>query len=218
MHFFEKLCLINLQIRKFCCIFALVLGAKNKEPRIKTYYLRSLQRNNLNLLNGVCTDWKCIGIVTATNSAVIVRLLCGNSAVRGGKLKGENGKRKTERNMAPVEEVRGKICMNRGNDSVMVTRRKCYGKTKNGTPRLGPKEMYTYHLHKGKWSAGVEANRELFKVAQKQAIAEMNNPERLIYWQTLFEQQLDHPQQGEKQYVKLQCYIAAQLLKALKAG
>ena len=96
--FFEKLCLINLQIRKFCCIFALVLGAKNKEPRIKTYYLRSLQRNNLNLFNGVCTDWKCIGIVTATNSAVIVRLLCGNSAVRGGKLKGENGKRKTERN------------------------------------------------------------------------------------------------------------------------
>ena len=77
--------------------------------------------------------------------------------------------------------------------------------------------MYTYHLHKGKWSAGVEANRELFKVAQKQAIAEMNNPERLVYWQTLFEQQLDHPQQGEKQYVKLQCYIAAQLLIKLKA-
>ena len=45
--------------------------------------------------------------------------------------------------MAPVEEVRGKLCMNRGNGSVMVTRRKCYGKTKNGTPRLGPKEMYT---------------------------------------------------------------------------
>ena len=43
--FFEKLCLINLQIRKFCCIFALVLGAKNKEPRIKTYYLKSLQKN-----------------------------------------------------------------------------------------------------------------------------------------------------------------------------
>ena len=118
--------------------------------------------------------------------------------------------------MAPVEEVRGKICMNRGNDSVMVTRRKCYGKTKNGTPRLGPKEMYTYHLHKGKWSAGVEANRELFKVAQKQAIAEMSDPVRLAKWQAMFEEQLDKPKKGEKQYVKLQCYIAAQLLIKLK--
>ena len=119
--------------------------------------------------------------------------------------------------MAPVEEVRGKLCENRGNDSVIVPRRKCYGKTKNGTPRLGPKEMYTYHLHKGKWSAGAEANRELFKLAQKQAMAEMKDPERLAYWQKLFEEQLDKPKKGEKQYIKLQCYIAAQLLLKLKA-
>ena len=119
--------------------------------------------------------------------------------------------------MAPVNEVRGKLCMNRGSDQVIVTRRKCYGKTKNGTPRLGPKEMYTYHLHKGKWSAGAEANRELFKVAQQKAIAEMNDPKRLVHWQTLFEEQLDKPQKGEKQYIKLQCYIAAQLLLKLKA-
>ena len=119
--------------------------------------------------------------------------------------------------MAPVEEVRGKLCMNRGNDSVIVTRRKCYGKTKNGTPRMGPKEMYVYRKHQGKWSAGAEANRELFKVAQQQATAEMNNPERLAHWQTLFEEQLDKPKRGEKQYVKLPCYIAAQLLKKLKA-
>ena len=119
--------------------------------------------------------------------------------------------------MAPVEEMRGKMCMNRGNDSVIVTRRKCYGKTKNGTPRLGPKEMYVYRKHQGKWSAGAEANRELFKVAQQQATAEMNNPERLAHWQAMFEEQLDKPKRGEKQYVKLPCYIAAQLLKKLKA-
>ena len=35
--------------------------------------------------------------------------------------------------MAPVNEVRGKLCMNRGNDSLIVTRRKCYEKNKNGT-------------------------------------------------------------------------------------
>ena len=119
--------------------------------------------------------------------------------------------------MAPVEEVRGKLCMNRGNDSVIVTRRKCYGKTKNGTPRMGPKEMYVYHKHQGKWSAGAEANRELFKVAQQQATAEMKDPERLAHWQRLFAEQLDKPKRGEKQYVKLPCYIAAQLLKKLKA-
>ena len=120
--------------------------------------------------------------------------------------------------MAPVEEVRGKFCLNRGNDSVIVTRRKCFGKTKNGTPRFGPKEMYVYHKHQGKWSASVESNRQLFKVAQQQAIAEMNDSERLAHWQKLFEEQLEKPQLGEKQYVKLQCYIVAQLLKALKAG
>ena len=120
--------------------------------------------------------------------------------------------------MAPVDEVRGKLTINRGNDSVIVTRRKSYGKTKNGTPRLGPKEMYVYHKHQGTWSPSVTSHRELFKVAQQQAIAEMNDSERLAHWQKLFEEQLEKPRAGEKQYVKLQCYIAAQLLKAMKAG
>ena len=119
--------------------------------------------------------------------------------------------------IAPVESIRGKLTGHRADDRVLVNRRKCYGKTKNGTPRMGPKEMYVYRKHQGKWSAGAEANRELFKVAQQQATAEMNNPERLAHWQPLFEEQLDKPKRGEKQYVKLPCYIAAQLLKKLKA-
>lgn len=118
--------------------------------------------------------------------------------------------------MAPVSEVRGKLTLNRGNDSLIVTRRKSYGKTKNGTPRLGPKEMYVYHKHQGAWAPAVTSHRELFKVAQQQATTEMNDPERLAHWQTLFEEQLDKPKQGEKQYVKIQCYIAAQLLRKLK--
>lgn len=118
--------------------------------------------------------------------------------------------------MAPVSEVRGKLTLNRGNDSLIVTRRKSYGKTKNGTPRLGPKEMYVYHKHQGAWAPAVTSHRELFKVAQQQATAEMNDPERLAHWQALFEEQLDKPKRGEKQYVKLQCYIAAQLLRKLK--
>ena len=118
--------------------------------------------------------------------------------------------------MAPVDEVRGKLCMNRGNDSVIVTRRKCYGKTNNGTPRLGPKEMYTYHLHKGSWSKAVTNHRELFKLAQKKTIAEMNDPERLAYWQPLFEQQFLHPKQGEKHYATLRGFVIAQLHQQIK--
>ena len=118
--------------------------------------------------------------------------------------------------MAPVDEVRGKLCMNRGNDSVIVTRRKCYGKTKNGAPRLGPKEMYTYHLHKGSWSKAVTNHRELFKLAQKKTIAEMNDPERLAYWQPLFEQQFPHPKQGEKHYATLRGFVIAQLHQQIK--
>ncbi|MBR2449898.1 MAG: hypothetical protein IKB40_00195 [Paludibacteraceae bacterium] len=118
--------------------------------------------------------------------------------------------------MAPVSEVRGKLTLNRGNDSLIVTRRKSYGKTKNGTPRLGPKEMYVYHKYQGAWAPAVTSHRELFKVAQQQATVEMNDPERLAHWQAMFEEQLDKPKRGEKQYVKIQCYIAAQLLRKLK--
>jgi hypothetical protein len=78
--------------------------------------------------------------------------------------------------------------------------------------------MYTYHLHQGSWSKAVTDHRELFKLAQKQAIAEMSDPVRLAKWQAMFEDQLDKPKQGEKQYIKLQCYIATQLLKAMKKG
>ena len=115
--------------------------------------------------------------------------------------------------IAPVDEVRGKITSNRGNDSVIVTRRKSYGKTKNGTPRLGPKEMYVYHKHQGAWAPAVANHRQRFKQIQQQVADEMHDPERLAYWQTLFDEQLDRPKPGQKQYVKLQCFIVAQLLK-----
>jgi hypothetical protein len=120
--------------------------------------------------------------------------------------------------MAPINEVRGKLSLNRGNDSLIVTRRKCFGKTKNGTPILGPKEMYTYRKHKGQWSQGAVNNRQLFKLAQQQALTEMQIPERIAHWQILFEEQLNHPKLGEKQYIKLQCFITAQLLKNMKMG
>ena len=98
------------------------------------------------------------------------------------------------------------------------SRRKCFGKAKNGTPLYGPCETYTYHPPKNQWGRKISDHRELFKQAQKQAIVEMADPERLAYWQALFEDQLDKPNPNEKRYIKLQCYIAAQLLKTMKVG
>ena len=48
------------------------------------------------------------------------------------------------------------------------------------------------------------------------AKAELNTPERVAYWQSLFEKQFKHPKHEKKHYVKWQCYIAAQWLRKLK--
>ncbi len=118
----------------------------------------------------------------------------------------------------PVESIKGTLSSERNGDTIIVHRRKCFGKAKNGTPLYGPCETYTYHPPKNQWSRKISDHRELFKQAQKQAIVEMADPERWAYWQALFEDQLDKPNPNEKRYIKLQCYIAAQLLKTMKVG
>ena len=115
----------------------------------------------------------------------------------------------------PVESVTGKLSSDRSGDQVIVHRRKCFGKTKDGQPIYGPNETYTYHL-KQKWGEKITNHRELFRQAQQQAVLEKQDTERLKEWQEKFDQQLQHPQEGEKRYIKLQCYIAAQLLKQMK--
>lgn len=117
----------------------------------------------------------------------------------------------------PVESINGTLSSERHGDTLTVHRRKCFGKTKDGTPIYGPCETYTYHCPKNQWGTKITKYRELFKLAQKQTVVEMADPERLAKWQTLFEEQLNHPKPNEKQYIKLQCYIAAQLLKEMKA-
>ncbi len=115
----------------------------------------------------------------------------------------------------PVESVTGKLSSQHDGDKVLVHRRKCFGKRPDGTPIYGPNETYTYHLGQ-KWGEKIQNHRQLFRLAQQQAIAEMQDPERLAHWQGLFQEQLDKPKEGEKRYVKLQCFIVAQLLKGLK--
>ena len=117
----------------------------------------------------------------------------------------------------PVESVTGKLSSDRSGDKVTVHRRKCFGKTKDGGPIYGPNETYTYHL-KQQWGEKIKGHRELFREAQQQAKAEMQDAERLAIWQERFEHQLNSEKEGEKRYVKLQCYIAAQLLKQWKGN
>ena len=115
----------------------------------------------------------------------------------------------------PVESVTGKLSSQHDGDTVLVHRRKCFGSTPDGQPIYGPNETYTYHLGQ-KWGDNITNHRQLFRQAQQQAIIEMQDLERLSYWQQLFVAQQSHPQLGEKRYVRVQCFIAAQLLKALK--
>ena len=66
----------------------------------------------------------------------------------------------------PVESVTGKLSSDRNGDTVIVHRRKCFGKDAKGRPIYGPGETYIYHRHEGKWSEGASKNRELFQKVQ----------------------------------------------------
>lgn len=118
--------------------------------------------------------------------------------------------------IAPVKTFKGKLTSHSADGRVTVTRRKCFGKDSKGRPFYGPAETYIYHCHKGKWSEAATRNRELFQQVQLLAKEELNNPERVAYWQPLFEQQFRHPKQGEKHYSTLRGFVIAQLHQQIK--
>ena len=82
----------------------------------------------------------------------------------------------------PVESVTGKLSSNRNGDQMIVHRRKCFGKTKDGQAIYGPNETYTYHLQQ-QWGEKIISHRNLFRQAQQQAKLEMQDAERLKVWQ-----------------------------------
>ena len=118
--------------------------------------------------------------------------------------------------IAPVETFKGKLTSHSADGRVTVSRRKCFGKDAKGRPFYGPSETYIYHCHEGKWSEAATRNRELFQQVQLLAKEELNNPERVAYWQPLFEQQFRHPKQGEKHYSTLRGFVIAQLHQQIK--
>ena len=117
--------------------------------------------------------------------------------------------------ISPVANLTGKLSSTT-DGRVTVTRRKCYGKDAKGRPVYGPSETYLYHCHEGKWSEGAQQNRALFKQAQLLAKQELSTPERVAYWQPLFEQQFKHPKEGETRYATLRGFVIAQLHAELK--
>ena len=118
--------------------------------------------------------------------------------------------------IAPVETIRGKLTSHRADDRVLVNRRKCFGKDAKGRPYYGPSETYIYHIHQGKWSEGAEQNRILFQQVQEIVKQELSNPDRLAYWQPLFEQQRKKNKQGKKRYGTLRGFVIAQIHQQLK--
>ena len=95
--------------------------------------------------------------------------------------------------IAPVETFTGKISSHNADGRITVSRRKCYGKDAKGRPIYGPGETYVYHRHEGKWSEGATNNRLLFQQVQTLAKQELSDPDRLAYWQPLFERQFKPP-------------------------
>ena len=67
------------------------------------------------------------------------------------------------------------------------------------------------HRHEGKWSQGATENRNRFADNLNQAYAELKDPERKAYWQSLFEEQFEHPKAGQKRYVRLSAFVAAKI-------
>jgi hypothetical protein len=119
--------------------------------------------------------------------------------------------------IAPVETFTGKISSHNADGRITVSRRKCYGKDAKGRPIYGPGETYVYHRHEGKWSEGATNNRLLFQQVQTLAKQELSDPDRLAYWQTLFERQFKHPQPNQKRYTTLRGFVIAQLHQQLKS-
>ena len=118
----------------------------------------------------------------------------------------------------PVDSLSGKLSAHQSNGRVYVSRRKCFGYDAKGRPIYGPNEHFVYTIHEGEWPQGIVNNRQLFRQAQLLAREELRNPERLAYWQPLFDKQFRHPKQGEKHYSTILGFVVAQILAELKSA
>ena len=123
----------------------------------------------------------------------------------------------------PFAAIKGKISGKPSNGRLTITRQKRLGTDVNGDPILGPKETYTYNLHQGEWPEAIKRSRQIFAEAQKEARAQLSDPDRHAYWQQLFN---EHRQMSDralaaanppsKRYSTLLGFTVAQIRKQLK--
>lgn len=116
----------------------------------------------------------------------------------------------------PVESMSGKLSTRQANGRVIVNRRKCFGYDAKGCPFYGPNETYVFHINKGDWHPTIVNNRQLFRQAQLLAREELKDPDRLAYWQPLFQKQFKRPLPGEKRYATILGFVVAHIFAQLK--
>lgn len=116
----------------------------------------------------------------------------------------------------PVAAITGKLSSKPTNGRITVHRQKCLGTDMQGNPVYGPQETYTYRLHRGKWSPAIAQHRTLFAQAQQQAKEALADPKQAARWQKKYDEYRLQAQPGDKQYCRLQYFVAAQMLQQLK--
>ncbi len=94
----------------------------------------------------------------------------------------------------PVQDMTGSV-----SEEKNISFRTRYGKT------------HVYHFRNPSSQPDSEArvaHRQAFAEARRQAFAELQNPAKRAEWEVKFKKQ--------KRYVRLDCFVSAELLKALK--
>ena len=83
---------------------------------------------------------------------------------------------------------------------------------------LGLHELYTYHFPTH-WSDACQANRELIKLAQRQAHdIESDHSSASLEWRTRFLAQLINPEPDKKQYPHFYSFVYTTIYSALRAA
>ena len=84
--------------------------------------------------------------------------------------------------------------------------------------RLGKTVVSHYPRHKNpkKITEAQTAAFSSFADAVREAKRQLNDPQLREQWQTLFDEQKEHPQAGQKQYHILRNFVIASLQKAAK--
>lgn len=116
----------------------------------------------------------------------------------------------------PYDSLVGTINHSKDDDKMIIHRIRRNVAHRPGEPNTPVIQTYIYHKHQGEWSTAVEANRERFRQAQRQARTELADPERKAYWSSLYEDHRKNCPKDEKFYSTILGFVSARILADLK--